>query len=185
MVLSLQWPNITTFPWDASLPSNSKSLQPYKTLRDSAIDQSKNTTHFPNWKNVYVWPSCRLLKEEIPDFCSTTLALLIHVIILFPNVYKFVDHLVVEVFLTNNLVHFLLVGFYHTFHTRHEKKWGTFLCCIYEWGSACLNVDLSLKTIWHGLKGYHISPSVQFCGTRENGIQKKSLQDVEVSNPYP
>lgn len=36
-----------------------------------------------------------MLKEERPDLCSATLALLIHGIILFPNVDKFIDHLVV------------------------------------------------------------------------------------------
>lgn len=70
-----------------------------------------------------------MIKEEMPDFCSATLALLIHEIVLFPNVDKSVDHLVVEVFITKNLVPFLLVDFYHIFHTRHENKGGTFLCC--------------------------------------------------------
>lgn len=70
-----------------------------------------------------------MIKEEMPDFCSATLALLIHGVVIFPNVDKFMDHLAVKVFLTKNLVPFLLADFYHTFHTRHEKKWGTFLCC--------------------------------------------------------
>ncbi|XP_050875638.1 uncharacterized protein LOC127079272 [Lathyrus oleraceus] len=70
-----------------------------------------------------------MIKEGRPNFCSATLALLIHGIILFPNMDKFMDHLAVEVFLTKNMVSFLLVDFYHTFHTRHEKKRGTFLYC--------------------------------------------------------
>lgn len=70
-----------------------------------------------------------MLKEERPNFYSATLALMIHGIVLFPNIDKFVDHLVVEVFLTKNPIPFLLADFYHTLHTRHEKKGSTFLCC--------------------------------------------------------
>ncbi|XP_050893147.1 uncharacterized protein LOC127098561 [Lathyrus oleraceus] len=70
-----------------------------------------------------------MIKKGRPDFCSANLALLIHGIVLFPNVDKFVDQLAVEVFLTKNPVPFLLADFYHTFHTRHDKKGGTFLCC--------------------------------------------------------
>lgn len=70
-----------------------------------------------------------MLNEERLDLCSATLELLIHIIILFPNIYKFVDHLAVEFFLTKNLVSFLVSDFYHTFHTRHEKKVWTFLRC--------------------------------------------------------
>lgn len=33
-------------------------------------------------------------------------------------------------FLSGNPVSFLLADFYHTFHTRHEKKGGTFLWCV-------------------------------------------------------
>lgn len=72
----------------------------------------------------------KMIKEERPKFCSATLALLLHGIILFPNIDNFMDHLVVEIFLTNNLVSFLLVDFYYTFHTRHEKRGGSFLCCV-------------------------------------------------------
>lgn len=36
-----------------------------------------------------------MLKEERPNLCSATLALLIHGIILFLNVERFVDHLTV------------------------------------------------------------------------------------------
>ena len=36
-----------------------------------------------------------MLKEERHDFCSATLALMIHGIVLFPNVDKFVDYLAV------------------------------------------------------------------------------------------
>lgn len=71
----------------------------------------------------------KMIKEERPDFCSATLALLIYGIVLLPNVDKFIDHLAVKIFLTKNLLSFLLADFYHTFHTRHDKKGGTFLCC--------------------------------------------------------
>lgn len=66
-----------------------------------------------------------MIKEEKPDLCSATLSLLIHGIVIFPNIDKFVDYLVVEVFKANNFMPFLLADFYHTFHTRHEKKRGT------------------------------------------------------------
>ncbi|XP_050915690.1 uncharacterized protein LOC127130768 [Lathyrus oleraceus] len=82
-----------------------------------------------------------MLKEERPKFYSATLALLIHGIIHFPNMDKFVDHLAVEVFLTKNLVPFLLVDLYHTFNTRHEKKGGAFLCCaplLHLWMRDCM-----------------------------------------------
>ncbi|XP_050895337.1 uncharacterized protein LOC127101956 [Lathyrus oleraceus] len=75
---------------------------------------------------AYAW---EMLKEGIPNFFSATLSLFIHGIVLFPNIDKFVNHLAVKVFLTNNSVSFLLVDFYHTFHTRHEKKGYSFLYC--------------------------------------------------------
>lgn len=71
----------------------------------------------------------KMTKKEIPDFCNATLALLIYIIVLFSNIDKFIDHSVIEIFLTKNSVSFLLTEFYHTFHTRHEKKGDTFLCC--------------------------------------------------------
>jgi hypothetical protein len=55
------------------------------------------------------------------------LALLIHGIVLFPNVEKFVDQVAIEVFLSGNLVPFLLADIYHALHARHEKKGGTLL----------------------------------------------------------
>lgn len=66
---------------------------------------------------VHAW---EMLKEERLDFCSATLAVLIHEIVLFLNVDKFMDHLAVEVFLTKNMVPFLLVDFYHNFHIRYD-----------------------------------------------------------------
>lgn len=70
-----------------------------------------------------------MIKEERLELCSATLALMIHGIVLFPNIDKFVDHLAVEVFLDKNSMPFRLSDFYHTFHTRHSKKGGNFLCC--------------------------------------------------------
>lgn len=37
--------------------------------------------------------SWKMIKEERPEFCSATLALLIHGIVLIPNIDNFVDHL--------------------------------------------------------------------------------------------
>ncbi|XP_050877928.1 uncharacterized protein LOC127081751 [Lathyrus oleraceus] len=64
------------------------------------------------------------------------LALLIHGIVLFPNVEKFVDQVAIEVFLSGNPVPFLLADIYYAIHTRHEKRGGMLLCCaplLYTW----------------------------------------------------
>lgn len=66
-----------------------------------------------------------MIKEEKGEFCSATLILLIHGIISFPNIDNFVDHLEVDIFLTDNPMPFLLADFY----TRHERKGGTIPCC--------------------------------------------------------
>ncbi|XP_050895230.1 uncharacterized protein LOC127101830 [Lathyrus oleraceus] len=72
----------------------------------------------------------KFAKEEKWKSCITILALLIFGIILFPNIDNFIDRSTIEVFLFGNPVPFLLVDFYHIFHTHHEKKGGTFLCCV-------------------------------------------------------
>ncbi|XP_050877261.1 uncharacterized protein LOC127081015 [Lathyrus oleraceus] len=71
----------------------------------------------------------RFTKVKKWDSCIAVLALLIYGIVLCPNIDNFIDHAAVNIFLSGNLVPFLLADFYHTFHTRHEKKGGTFLCC--------------------------------------------------------
>lgn len=71
----------------------------------------------------------KFAKEEKWESCSAILALLIYGIVIFLNIDNFIDRSVVEIFLAGNLVSFLLADFYHTFHTRHEKKGVTFLCC--------------------------------------------------------
>lgn len=75
----------------------------------------------------------RLAKEKKWDSCIAVLALLIYEIILFPNIDNFIDQAVMNIFLSGNPVPFLLADFYHTLHTRHEKKSGTFLCCAPLW----------------------------------------------------
>lgn len=70
-----------------------------------------------------------MIKEERLEFYSATLALMIHWIVLFSNIDKFVNHLALEVFLANNPVSFLLADFYHAFHTMHEKIGWNFLFC--------------------------------------------------------
>lgn len=75
---------------------------------------------------VYAW---KFAKEKKWESCIAVLALLIYGIVLFPNIDNFIDHAAVEIFLSGNPVSFLLADFYHTFHTRHEKKGETFLCC--------------------------------------------------------
>lgn len=71
----------------------------------------------------------RFAKEKKWDSCISVLELLIYGIVLFPSIDNFIDQDAVNIFLSGNLVPFLLADFYHTFHTRHEKKGGTFLCC--------------------------------------------------------
>ncbi|XP_050909489.1 uncharacterized protein LOC127123300 [Lathyrus oleraceus] len=78
----------------------------------------------------------KFAKENKWESCIAFLALLIYAIVLFPNIDNFIDHAVVEIFLSGNPVPFLLADFYHTFHTLPEKKGGTFLCCaplLYIW----------------------------------------------------
>ncbi|XP_050877741.1 uncharacterized protein LOC127081535 [Lathyrus oleraceus] len=72
-----------------------------------------------NWEEFYV-----------------VLALLIHGIMLFLNIEKFVDHVAVEVFLSGNLLPFLLDDIYHALHARHQNRGGTLLCyasLLYTW----------------------------------------------------
>lgn len=71
----------------------------------------------------------RCFKEERWKLCNVVLTLLVHGIVIFPNIDNFVDQMAVEFFLAGNPVPFLLAYFYHTFHTKHEKKGGTLLCC--------------------------------------------------------
>lgn len=71
----------------------------------------------------------KFVKAENWDAFYIILALLVHGIMLFLNINHFVDHLAVEIFLLGNLMPFLLVDIYHTLHTRHEKRGGTFICC--------------------------------------------------------
>lgn len=70
-----------------------------------------------------------LEKTEKWKAFSSVLALMIYGIVLFPNVDNYVDNLDIEVYLLGNPVPFLLDDIYYSFHTRHEKKGGTFLCC--------------------------------------------------------
>ncbi|XP_050877524.1 uncharacterized protein LOC127081295 [Lathyrus oleraceus] len=99
-----------------------------------------------NWveKGGFKGFSMRFLEELAPKFKKegdwntfyVMLALLIHVIILFPDIEKFVDHVVTEVFLSGNPVPFLLGDIYHALHARYEKRGGTLLCCapfLYTW----------------------------------------------------
>ncbi|XP_050876506.1 uncharacterized protein LOC127080221 [Lathyrus oleraceus] len=72
--------------------------------------------------------SWKFAKEKKWESCIMVLELLIYGIVLFPNIDNFIDRSAIEVFLSGNPVSFLLVDFYHTFHTRHEKKGGTFMC---------------------------------------------------------
>lgn len=108
---------------------------------------------------------------DIEEIFSATLALLIHGIVLFPNIENCLDHLAVEIFLTNNPVSFLLADFYHTFHRRREKIGGTFVFyapLLHFW----------MRT--HMPKRGPFLLALSF-GTRENGILRTSFFDVEGS----
>lgn len=70
------------------------------------------------------------MKDGKWDEFYVVLALIVHWIVLFPNIDNFVDHLAVEIFLAGHPVSFLLADIYHTLHTLHEKKGETFLCCV-------------------------------------------------------
>lgn len=97
----------------------------------------------------------KFFKEEKWESCITFLALLIYGIVLFPNIDNFIDCSAIEVFLSGNPVSFLLTDFYHTFHTRHEKKGDTFLCC-------ALLFHMWIKT--HMLqKGPFVSKDLPWC----------------------
>lgn len=63
------------------------------------------------------------------------MALLIYRLVIFLNVYDFVDLVAISLFWTVKVkdeynVLALLANIYHTFHLRHEKKEGLMLCCV-------------------------------------------------------
>ena len=58
------------------------------------------------------------------------LALLIHGLVLFPNLDQLIDVNVVKNFLTRNPVPTLLGDVFHPLHTRTMRKRGTLMCCI-------------------------------------------------------
>lgn len=58
---------------------------------------------------------------------SSALALLIYVIVLFPNADDFLDFPAINVCLAKNLVLAFLVDVYYYLHTRHDKKGGSSL----------------------------------------------------------
>lgn len=60
---------------------------------------------------------------------SSALALLVYVIVLFPNADDFLDFQAINVCLAKNLVLALLADVYYYLHTRHDKKGGVVLCC--------------------------------------------------------
>ncbi|XP_050914862.1 uncharacterized protein LOC127129780 [Lathyrus oleraceus] len=103
-------------------------------------------TVLANWveKGVFKGFAMRFLEELALKFKKeghwkafyVVLALLIHGIVLFPNIEKFVDHVAVEVFLSGNPEPFLLDDIYHALHARHEKRGVTLLCyapLLYTW----------------------------------------------------
>lgn len=70
----------------------------------------------------------KFAKEKKWESCIAVLVWLIYGIVLFPNIDNFIDRAAMEISLSGNPVPFLLADFYHTFHTLHEKKGGSFLC---------------------------------------------------------
>lgn len=87
----------------------------------------------------------KFVKEKKWESCIAVFTLLIYGIVLFPNIDNFIDHVAVDIFLSDNPMPFLLADLYHTFHTLHEKKGGTFLCCaplLHIWNFPFVSKDL-------------------------------------------
>ncbi|XP_050878232.1 uncharacterized protein LOC127082053 [Lathyrus oleraceus] len=67
---------------------------------------------------------------------NTNLALLIYMIVLFPNMEEFVDLDAIHIFLTRNPIPTLLTDTYYSIHVRTQKKKGTIVCytpLLYRW----------------------------------------------------
>ncbi|XP_050915984.1 uncharacterized protein LOC127131090 [Lathyrus oleraceus] len=92
-----------------------------------------------NWdiKGTFKGFSRRFLEDLAMEFEKTdnwkafnvVMALLIHGVMLYPNIDNFMDQIVVEIFLFGNPIPFLLGDIYYSLHERHGKKGGTLLCC--------------------------------------------------------
>lgn len=91
---------------------------------------------------------------------NAILSLLIHGIVLFPNIENLVDQMVVEMFLSGNPIPFLLANIYYSLHERHENKGGTLLCCaplFHTWLMSHLKEEgpiKSKKLKWSQIMGF-------------------------------
>lgn len=93
----------------------------------------------PNWDTMGIFKgfSKKLLEVQALKFLqaknckefNVVLALLVHGIMPLPNIDNFVDHLDAEIFLSGNVVPFILANIYHALHTHHENKHGSLICC--------------------------------------------------------
>ncbi|XP_050878157.1 uncharacterized protein LOC127081975 [Lathyrus oleraceus] len=130
------------------------------------------------------------------------LALLIHGIVLFPNVEKFVDQVAIEVFLSGNPVPFLLADVYYALHARHEKRGGVLLCCdplLYTWfmqhmpeegpfvakelKSPQKLASLTASSIRWYIREWETPDIIVSCGEFPNDLQPFVLSDIQASNP--
>ncbi|XP_050875825.1 uncharacterized protein LOC127079490 [Lathyrus oleraceus] len=69
------------------------------------------------------------VEADSRDAFEAIFALLIYVIVLFPNIDDFVDVNIVRIFLISKPVPILLGDTYHSIHHRTKKGGGTILCC--------------------------------------------------------
>lgn len=92
-------------------------------------------------------------EDNLKDF-NVVMSLLIHGIMLFPNINNFMDQIAMEIFLSSNTIPFRLTDIYYSLHERHEKKGGTLICCaplFHVWLMTHLKEEgpiLSKELIW-------------------------------------
>lgn len=102
------------------------------------------------------------------DAFKAVLALLIYGIVLFPNMYGFIETSSICLFLTQNSAPTLPTYIYYYLTLRREKKGGTILCCaslLHKWFLSHLpNKGLSWRTRFNsnGLKGWCPSQLTMF-----------------------
>lgn len=120
-------------------------------------------------------------KEDNWKAFNVVLALLIHGIVIFPNIDNFMDQIDLEIFLSGNLVPFLLANIYYSLYERHEKKGGTLLCCspfLHAWLMKHLKEEglvLSKELKWSQKLGSIIASNIKWY------IRDLKMEDVITS----
>ncbi|RHN73988.1 hypothetical protein MtrunA17_Chr2g0304681 [Medicago truncatula] len=117
------------------------SLTPLVIAKDLYLKTSDVSNHLTTKSHIRGFTSKYLLEQaNLKTTCQDTLeailALLIYGIILFPNLYNFVDMNAIEIFHSKNPVPTLLADTYHAIHDPTLKGCGYILCCVpllYRW----------------------------------------------------